>query len=164
MRLFSPLFPRLNLSMVLLAAFATGALLTGCGDYVHRSGSALSTSDRQVLADYEQIRASLAADDARSAKSGAVALVAELKKAPASPSVSHLTALAQALADARALDSQRQAFKPLSDSLIPVAAGVDGYYIMSSPPGLGGDWIQRTPDVDNPYLGKVMHTSGSLKK
>jgi hypothetical protein len=161
MRLLSPLGSRLGLLVVFLLAAVS---LSGCGGQAHRPASALSDHDRTVLVAYEEIRAGLASDDPRTARVGAMALVAELKKNGGDHSSNPLLARSQAFLDARALDSQRQAFAPLSDSLIPLAAGVEGYYIMSSPPGLGGDWIQRTPDIDNPYLGKVMHSSGSLKK
>jgi hypothetical protein len=150
--------------MVLLVAFTVGSLLAGCGGPAHRPASSLSEHERAVLAAYERIRTGLASDDPREAKLGAAALVAELKKSKAAPSSPALLAQAQALLDARALDSMRELFKPLSASLVPLAEGVAGYYIMTSPPGLGGEWIQRTPDVDNPYMGAVMHTSGSLKK
>jgi hypothetical protein len=138
--------------------------LTGCGGPSHRPAAELSERERAVLADYEQIRAGLAQDDAPAARSGAFTLLATLKAGQPDPATKQLIAQTQALLAARALDIERQAFAPLSASLLPVARGVDGYYIMTSPPGMGADWIQRTPEVDNPYMGKVMHSTGTLQK
>ena len=147
-----------------LAALGIVVFLGGCGGHAHRPASTLSDQDRAVLAAYEQLRAGLAGDDPRKAKRGAAALVAQLQKGLPDRSAANLLDEAQAVANAKALDSARELFQPLSASLVPLAAGVDGYYIMTSPPGFGGKWIQQTPDVDNPYLGQVMHSTGSLEK
>ncbi len=117
-----------------------------------------------VLDGYEQIRAGLATDDFRLAKRSAAALATALKGDSHDASSARLLGQVQAVADAKALDIAREWFEPLSASLEPLAAGVDGYYIMTSPNGMGGDWIQRTPTVDNPYMGQTMHDAGSLKK
>jgi hypothetical protein len=138
-------------------------LLAACGRS-HRPASALSEQDQTVLADYEKMRAGLADDNPREVKAAATNLLGYLKKEPASPETSRLIEQTQTVLDARALDSMREVFRSLSNSLIPVADGVDGYYIMTCPPGFQGDWIQRTPEVDNPYFGKVMRNSGSLRK
>jgi hypothetical protein len=164
MMLLPRLVSRLRALVLLLPAFAIGTLLSGCGGHAHRPASSLSDHERAVLADYEQIRAGLAANDSRATNRGAAALLAELKKTKASPSSPRLIAQVEPLATARALDSQREAFKEVSETLVPVAEGVDGYYIMTCPPGFTGEWIQRTPDIDNPYFGKVMHNLGTLKK
>jgi hypothetical protein len=164
MRLLVLLAPRLRSLWLLAGVFTIGTLLAGCGGRGHRPASALTDHEREVLDAYEKVRAGLAGDDARMAKSGASELVEVLKKSSASPSSPAVVGNAQALVDAKALDTMRMVFQPLSASLIPIAQGVEGYYIMTSPPGVGGDWIQRTPDVDNPYLGKVMRAAGSEKK
>ena len=51
----------------------------------------------------------------------------------------------------------------MSALVIPKADGVQGYYIVTCDMPSCGDWVQRTADVNNPYMGKVMHDYG-LKK
>ncbi len=138
-------------------------VLAACGPS-HRPASALSEQDRTVLADYEKMRAGLASDDARKVKAAGTDLIACLKKGPATPASNRLIDQTQAVTNAKALDTMRDLFRPLSESLIPLAAGVDGYYILTCPPGFQGDWIQQTPQADNPYFGQVMRNFGSVKK
>ena len=164
MRLLPVLISRPGRPVFLLAAFAITCLLAGCGGHAKRPASSLSEHETAVLGDYEKVRAALASDDTRAARKWAGTLLTELKKSNASPSSSALVAQADTLANARTIDTMREDFKPVSESLLPLAAGVDGYYILTSPPGFKGDWIQRTPEVDNPYFGAAMHSSGSLQK
>jgi hypothetical protein len=146
-----------------LALCLSAVALTGCGPS-HRPASALAERDRTALADYEQIRAGLAQDDAHAARSGAVALMTTLKAGQPDAATKPLLVQTQALLDARALDIERQAFATLSASLVPLARGVDGYYIMTAPTDAGAEWIQRTTEVDNPYMGKVMRSTGMQEK
>ncbi len=157
-RAIAPL-PRLRFAVgLLLTAYA----LSGCGG--KRSAAPLTDADRHALDDYEQIRAALAADDAKTAKKAAVQMVAHLTpadpKAPAPP----LLQPAAAVAEAQALDTMRQRFETLSDSVVPMVRGVDGYYVMRSDLPNTAPWVQRTKEVDNPYFGKAMHWAGELQK
>ncbi len=142
----------------LLAALALG----GCGGSKHPV--ALTDADRHALDDYEQIRAALAADDAKEAKKAALKMVADLTpadpKAPAPPLLDPATGIA----DAQALDTQRQRFETLSNSVVPMVSGVDGYYVFTSDLPNTVPWVQRTKDADNPFFGKAMHRVGELKK
>ena len=144
---------------LLLAA----SILGGCGGG-KRPASSLSDADRLALDDYEQIRAALAADNAVAAQKDAAKMVADLTpadpKAPAPP----LLEPATALADSLALDTMRQRFEILSDRVVPMVSGVEGYYVMRSDLPNTVPWVQRTPDVDNPFFGKAMHQIGELKK
>ena len=45
--------------------------------------------------------------------------------------------------------------------MIPLASGVEGYYVMTSPVMSSGDWVQRSAQADNPYFGRAMHYSAS---
>lgn len=139
-------------------------LLVGCSHPPPRPPVVLSEHDQAVLDDYEHIRAALADDDAAAARQYAALLAAEAKNYDAVQFSAPLLAEATALTHIIALDQARQLFKPLSATLIPMVEGVPGYYVMTSPPGMGGDWIQRTPSAENPYFGRAMLKSGSLKK
>ena len=156
---FAPLSRPLNAVGLLLAVLVLG----GCGGG-KRPASALSDADRHALDDYEQIRAALAADDAAAAKRAANKMVADLTpadpKAPAPP----LLEPAAGVADAVALDTQRQRFEILSDHVVPMVSGVEGYYIMRSDLPNTVPWVQRSQEVDNPFFGKVMHGVGELMK
>ena len=152
--------PRSRLVVGLLLAVLR---LGGCGDG-KRPASSLSDADRLALDDYEQIRAALAADNAVAAKKAAAKMVTDLTpadpKAPAPP----LLEPAVGVADAIALDTMRQRFETLSDHVVPMASGVEGYYVMRSDLPNTVPWVQRTMDVDNPFFGKAMHQVGELKK
>ena len=136
----------------------------GFGRGNKRPASSLSTQDRTTLDDYEQIRVALATDDLRDAKAAAGSLVAALKPADAHAPAPATLSAAEEVADGFALDRTRQAFKKLSAKIIPLAQGVEGFYVMTCPLPSAGDWVQRTTDPDNPYLGKIMHGYGELKK
>ena len=138
----------------------------GCG-HGHtnsRPASSLSPTDRDTLDQYEQIRAALAKDDLRSARVAAITMAAHLKPSDAAAPAPALLAPAQGVATAPALDRARQLFKILSAKVIPLADGVEGYYVMTCPIPSSGDWIQQKAQADNPYLGKAMHEYGEVRK
>ena len=151
---------------VLLPVAGLCLLLTeaGCGHASQRPASSLSERDRTTLNGYEQIRAALATDDLHAAKTAANELAAHLKPADARAPAPAALAPAEGVANAVALDRARQGFARLSTVVIPLAQGVEGFYVMTSPMPSAGDWVQQKPQVDNPYFGKDLHTSGELKK
>ena len=139
--------------------------LSGCGHRANmRPASSLLPKDRDALNQYEQIRAALAADDFNSAKLAANGLVKLLQPADASTPAPAALAPATGVATAPAMDRARQLFKLLSAKMIPLADGVEGFYVFTSSLPSAGDWIQQKPDADNPYLGRAMHEYGDLKK
>ena len=153
-----PLRVRSSVCRVLMAS-----ALAACGSG-KRPATSLTDADRRALDDYEQIRAALAADDAKGAKKAAVTMVAHLTpadpKAPAPP----LLGPASGVADAQALDTMRQRFEKLSDSVVPMVRGIESYYVMTSDLPNTVPWVQRTKEVDNPFFGKAMHGVGELSK
>ena len=136
--------------------------LVGCGR--GPSAGSLSASDKQALDNYEAVRAALAADDMKAAKKAASKMVADLKpaddKAPAPP----LLAPAEALEAAPALDTMRQRFEILSDRVVPMVRGTDGYYVMTCELPNAAPWVQRTKEVDNPFTGRQLHWLGEVQK
>ena len=149
---------RLSLGCLLLIA------LTACKSSAHRSAASLTDRDRAALAQYEKVRAALAADDGRSAKNAAKEMADSLKDVPDSDRTKAFVGPAEAIADAPALDREREIFKTLSAIAISIGGGVSGYYIVSSPMGSGGDWLQTSTQIDNPYMGRVMHDTGEIKR
>ena len=156
-RCLHPILAVAGLCMVLAVA--------GCGRHANsRPASSLSVKDRDALNQYEQIRAALAADDFNSAKLAANDLVKLLRPADANTPAPAALAPATSVATAAAMDRARQSFKALSAKMIPMADGVEGFYVLTCPMPSAGDWIQQKPDADNPYLGRTMHEYGDLKK
>ena len=150
-----------------LAAVGFGLALTvsGCSRHADtRPASSLSEQDRAVLDDYEQIRAALAADNLLATHYPASDLVKKLTPTDTKALAPAALAPAAGIMAAPALDRARQIFKRLSAAVIPKASGVEGYYVMTCAMPSAGDWVQRSPNVDNPYFGKDMHDFGDLKK
>lgn len=137
--------------------------LPGCGRHASRPASALSEKDRTTLTKYETIRSALVVDDLRAAKRAATDLGTFLKPTPDSPATP-LDASVQAIATAPALDKARAGFQTLSASMATLVDGVEGFYIMDSPLPKNAEWVQTTPKVDNPYVGKPMRDIGSVRK
>ena len=70
----------------------------------------------------------------------------------------------KSIANAVALDAQREAFRGWSKAAIERTNGVEGFYVIHCPlPGCG-DWLQRDTNVDNPFMGKAMHDCGEVQK
>lgn len=108
----------------------------------------LAEADRAFLADYEKVRAALAADDLPAAQTAAKAIPA-----------------AKPVAAARDISNARKAFKELSAKAVALARGQPGFFIAhcSMFPG-GADWVQTTDEISNPYWGKSMPHCGELVK
>ena len=73
---------------------------------------------------------------------------------------------AEALAKAKDLKSAREAFKPLSASLVKYLAdnkAGKGTYHEAYCPMVKASWLQTSKDITNPYMGKSMLTCGVLK-
>lgn len=113
----------------------------------------------EVLPAYVKIADALAADDLPTAKTAAGALadhagMAEQKQ---------IAEQAVSVAKATNLSAAREAFKPLSVSIEPLASDEKGYAIMTCSMA-NADWVQASGDVKNPYLGKSMQSCGEPKK
>ena len=140
-------------------------VLLGASGKPANAGAKLNEPDAKIMGEYEQIRAALAADDLRTAKKAASTMVESLKgsAATAAPAASWQPS-AEALANVTALDRSRQIFKTMSVEAIRLTSGVPGYYVINCPMTPNGDWVQTNTVVDNPYMGKIMHDCGAVKK
>jgi hypothetical protein len=113
----------------------------------------------ELLPAYVKIAEALAADDLSTAKTAAGALadhagMAEQKQ---------IAEQAGSVAKATDLPAARERFKTLSLSIEPLAAGEDGYTVMTCTMA-NADWVQASTEVKNPYLGKSMQSCGEPKK
>lgn len=125
----------------------------------------LNDAQKQFLADYELIRAALAADDLAAAQKAA-APVAERDSQSSEKKTQTRRESAGKLAKAGNLEAAREAFKSLSKSAVHLAEGKEGYYVAHCPmvSNEEGDWVQTTKRINNPYMGKAMLTCGSIGK
>lgn len=112
-----------------------------------------------VLDGYVKVSSALAADDFASATKASAELATKAKAAGLEPIATN----AEAVAGTVTIKAARQKFKALSQAVIPVAKGKEGYYVMNCPM-VGADWVQNTKKVANPYAGKEMLECGSIKE
>jgi hypothetical protein len=121
---------------------------------------------KSVLDNYLMIQADLVKDSIKGLdeRAGAIAKAVkgdEMKMLP--PDVAKQ---AETLAAAKDLKSAREAFKPLSASLIKYLAdnkAGKGVYHEAYCPMAAASWLQTGKSIKNPYLGKEMPTCGELK-
>ena len=119
----------------------------------------LTPADHALLAHYETLRHALANERLEEARSVAHAIT---KLADAKPSIS---AHAHAVAQSVSLEMARQDFVPLSETIVALARGRPGYFVMhcpiqgcpepceNCPMDRYSPWIQTSREVENPYMG-----------
>lgn len=112
----------------------------------------------ELLPAYVKIADALAADDLIAAKTAATALSEQADVTNQFP----IAKQAGAVAKAADLAAARDAFKTLSLSIEPLAAGEQGYVVMTCAMAKA-DWVQASTEVKNPYLGKAMQSCGEPK-
>ncbi len=137
----------------------TGTALCALGAGPLAAASPAGPGKAEILSAYMKTENALASDDFAAAKSAATALAGIADTGDQSDIGVRATAVARA-AD---LSAAREAFKPLSASVVPLAAGEKDYAIMTCSMA-NADWVQAAGDVKNPYLGKAMQTCGEPKK
>lgn len=154
--------------------FRACVLLAPIGATAHEKGAPLSAADKTYLAQYELVRAALAADKLAGAKKAAAEIAATPAAKPANEEAAKRAATnleaANKLANAGSLDDAREAFKVLSRKAahlhaVHVATGGSGYFVFVCPhiPEEAGKWVQLSKEVANPYHGLAMSQCGVLK-
>ena len=111
-----------------------------------------------VLDDYVAVSTALSKNDLPAAKTAAGTLAQVAKTADQATLATH----AAQLAASDSLATAREHFKAASGEAVKLAAGKEGYYILTCPMA-HADWVQSTKDVQNPYMGSAMPGCGSLK-
>jgi hypothetical protein len=152
-------------SVIAVATLLLPFLLGACGkSTLSAQNGAFSDTSRAAMSDYENIRAALAADDLRAAQRASKKLSETLKPDATKDPATTLLPPAESITSAPALDKARQAFKKMSANAIRLTDGVSGYHVINCPMTPEGDWIQTDTTVSNPYMGKIMHDCGVVKK
>lgn len=108
----------------------------------------LRDQDNQFLERYEMVRARLADDDLEGARDAASKITDR--------------AAASMISRADSLNTARMGFKKLSTDAIALGSKQPGFVVFRCPM-VEADWLQRTPQVSNPYLGRKMPTCGQPK-
>ncbi len=142
----------LSLGLIVAAGFVAGTANLSAA--MAAGPKPLSAADTQFLAQYEAVRASLAADDLAGAKAAAAKIDGHK--------------VAAAIAEAKTLDQARQAFEHLSMVAVKMVQGQSGYFVAHCPmyrvDGKWAHWVQTNETISNPYMGKMSPTCGSIMK
>ena len=133
---------------------------------VHADDSALMEPVKSVLDQYLMIQTNLANDSIQGLDARATAIAAAIKCGDMKMLSADVANQAEKLAKSMDLKGAREAFKPLSASLIKYLAdnkaGI-GTYHEAFCPMAKASWLQVGKDLRNPYLGREMPTCGEIK-
>lgn len=162
-----------NLVRLLVAATVIAApLLSRAEDAMDGMGgkkmddSALMQPVKSVYDAYLKIQAELVKDSLKGVSDNAAAIAKAVRGDDMKMLPSEVATQADTLAQAKDLKSAREAFKPLSTSLIKYLsdnkAGKGTYHEVYCPMAKAS-WLQSGTEIKNPYLGKEMPTCGVLK-
>lgn len=127
---------------------------------------ALMEPVKSVLTHYLTIQTNLAGDSVKGLNEHAKAIATAVKGDTMKMLSPDVAKQAETLAQAKDLKAAREAFKPLSASLVKYLADKKagkGVYHEAYCPMADANWLQMGKDIRNPYYGKEMLTCGELK-
>jgi Cu(I)/Ag(I) efflux system membrane fusion protein len=145
-----------------MLTLASCMMLLTVTSLVHAADSNVPAPIQSVMTPYLQIHDALAKDSLDGVSAAAVALGKAAQNDKLFPSV--LSQEAQTLAQAKDLDTARDAFKPLSETLIKVLSDnhvQSDTYVEAYCPMKKAHWLQTGTTVSNPF-GASMGTCGSI--
>jgi nitrogen fixation/metabolism regulation signal transduction histidine kinase len=155
----------MKLFPVALTLAAAAALL--CNPALRAADDpALMEPVKSVLTHYLTIQTNLAGDTVKSLSEHANAIAAAVKGDAMKMLSPDVAKQAETLAQAKDLKAAREAFKPLSASLVKYLADKKagkGVYHEVYCPMANANWLQLGKDIRNPYYGKDMLDCGELK-
>ncbi len=128
--------------------------------------SALMEPVKSVLDHYVLIQTELTKDSVKGLDEHANAIAKAVKGDDMKMLSLDVAKQAETLAKAKDLKAAREAFKPLSASLVKYLADSKagkGTYHEVYCPMVKASWLQKETDIKNPYMGKAMLTCGTLK-
>jgi hypothetical protein len=150
------------LTTVLLGVFALFLSTTARA----ADNSALMEPVKSILDHYLKIQSELAKDSVKGVDEHASAIASAVKGDEMKMLSPDVAKQAEMLAKAKDLKTAREAFKPLSASLVKYLAdhkAGKGIYHEGYCPMVKANWLQTEKTVVNPYMGKSMPTCGTLK-
>jgi hypothetical protein len=154
-----------NVVPLLIAATVIAAPLAGMAED-KMDQSALMQPVKSVYDSYLKIQAELVNDSLKGVADNATAIAKAVRGDEMKMLPSDVATQADALAQAKDLKTAREAFKPLSTSLIKYLAdnkAGKGMYHEAYCPMVKASWLQPGKDIKNPYMGKAMPGCGELK-
>jgi hypothetical protein len=128
---------------------------------------ALMPPVKSVYDHYLKIQAQLAQDSLKGVDEHADAIAKAVQGDTMKMLPSSVADQADKLAKAKDLPAAREAFKPLSNSLIKYLADhktPKGQYYKVYCPMADANWLQAEKKIQNPYLGKAMLDCGEIKE
>jgi hypothetical protein len=128
--------------------------------------AALMQPVKGVLDHYLAIQTELAKDSLKGLDEHANAIAKDVRGDQMKMLSPDVAKQAETLAKAKDLKAAREAFKPLSTSLVKYLAdnkAGKGAYHEAYCPMVKASWLQKEKDIRNPYMGKEMLTCGTLK-
>jgi Cu(I)/Ag(I) efflux system membrane fusion protein len=129
-------------------------------------GATLSEPVKSVYGNYLKIESDLAKDSLAGVAENANAIAKTVRGDDAKALPTLVADQAESVAKAKDLTAAREAFKPLSKSLIKYLADnkvPKGTYYEVYCPMARASWLQANKDVNNPYMGKDMASCGIVK-
>ena len=160
-----------NMVRMLVAATVIAAPLLGraedtMGNMDGKKMDALMEPAKSVYDAYLKIQTEFVKDSLKGVSDNAAAIAKAVRGDDMKMLPSEVAKQADALAQAKDLKSAREAFKPLSTSLIKYLsdnkAGKGVYHEVYCPMAKAS-WLQSGTDIKNPYLGTEMPNCGVLK-
>ncbi len=151
---------------LLIAATLIAAPLAGLADDKKMDEPALMQPVKSIYDSYLKIQPELAKDSIKDVADNANAIAKAVKGDEMKMLSSDVATQAEALAKAKDLKAAREAFKPLSKSLIKYLAdnkAGKGVYHEAYCPMVKASWLQTDKSIKNPYMGKAMLTCGELQ-
>ncbi|MEO8426266.1 MAG: DUF3347 domain-containing protein [Verrucomicrobiota bacterium] len=154
-----------------MKALSTSILVALVGLFINLAAhaadnAALMEPVKSVLDHYLTIQTELAKDSMKGLDEHANAIAKLIKGDDMKMLPPEVAKQAEALAKSKDLKWAREAFKPLSTSLIKYLgdnkAG-KGTYHEAYCPMVKASWLQTEKNITNPYMGKAMLTCGVLK-
>lgn len=127
---------------------------------------ALMQPVKSVLDHYLMIQTELAKDSIKGLDEHANAIAKAVKGDEMKMLSPDVAKQAETLAKAKDIKAAREAFKPLSTSLVKYLAdnkAGKGTYHEGYCPMVKSSWLQKEAEVRNPYMGKSMLTCGTLR-
>lgn len=159
------LLPLLSLIASALTAFAT---IAGAGHrtFPKEQTGALMEPAKSVFDYYLKIESALANESAVGIGFNASAIASAVRGDSMKMFPKKVANQAEILAGTRNLSSAREAFKPLSESLIQYLAdhNITGAYVEVYCPMAKASWLQTGRKINNPYMAGSMRSCGRIKQ
>jgi hypothetical protein len=152
-----------SLALIFLAATSLGIVANAPAEEV----PGLMPPVKSVYDHYLEIQAELAHDSLKGVDEHANSIAKAVQGDAMKMLPSNVADQANKLAKARDLAAAREAFKPLSNSLIKYLSDhkvPHGVYYKVYCPMAGANWLQADKKIQNPYLGKAMLDCGEIKE